>query len=425
MKKKKLGFRLFILSALFIPALQVLFIVGYNSDYLIRFPFFIAILVLMIILFILMFTGLRIYVKNKDLDKRRLKKFPKTLLIIFFTLYIIGCTAFVGLLYGPRKNFKEWLITTAMKTMNHQYYCKWFYSKEDIEEVLNSNYIIESGDSTDASLINHDSSDTYTFENEYEEAILKRSKDTKYKIIELDVNGCKGYLAVIYDASKVKLAVTKYLGRYGQDVTKMAEENNAILAINGGGFYDPGNSSTGGTPNGITIADGKIVTKGEYGMQTLSGGIIGFNNDNVLMLLKNKSAEDAINMGIRDAVTWGPFLIVNGKASFIKGNGGWGYAARTAIGQRQDGIVLLLTVDSDKFRRRGADMIDLTEIMQRYGAYNAANLDGGTSTVMVLPKDKANAYKTCTDNYCYINQPIDGELKPRTRSISDAWIVLE
>ena len=47
-KKKKIGFKLILLSLLFIPGLQVLFIVGFNSNYLIRFPFFIAILVLTI-----------------------------------------------------------------------------------------------------------------------------------------------------------------------------------------------------------------------------------------------------------------------------------------------------------------------------------------------------------------------------------------
>ena len=85
-----------------------------------------------------------------------------------------------------------------------------------------------------------------------------------------------------------------------------------------------------------------------------------------------------------------PFLIVNGKPSFIKGNGGWGIAARTAIGQRKDGIVLFLVVDSNYNRTKGATMADLVDIMQKYGAVNAANLDGGTSSVMVVEGEMIN-----------------------------------
>lgn len=425
-KKARLGFKLILFSLLLIPAMQVLFIIGCNSNYLIRKPFFVLICIINIILFICLFYGLKLHFEYKGSNRRKLKKQVKLFITVFMLIYILGCTIFTLLLYGPSTKFKNWLVTTAMQTMNHQYYCKWFYNDKQISEILNNNYVEESGESTDKSLINTDDKQPVTYENEYEEAVLKRDKNAKYKIIELDVNGCKGYLAVIYDPSKVKLAVTKNLGTSGQLVTKMAEDHKAVLAINGGGFYDPGNNSAGGTPNGYTIADGKIVTNGEYGVTTQAGGIIGFTEDNVLVLLKNTTAKQALEQGVRDAVTWGPFLIVNGKPSFIKGNGGWGYAARSAIGQRADGIVLLLAINSNATRTKGADMVDLTEIMQKYGAINAANLDGGTSTVMVLPKKQAQKYRPdCADNYCYINDPIDGDLLHRTRAIADSWIVEE
>ena len=432
-KKKKNGFKLIILSLLFLPALQVLFIIGCNSNYLIRFPFFILISALIVLFIVLLILGIRWFVKNKKANEKRLKKWMKIVFSIFMGFYVLGCITFVVLLYGPNDKFRNWLITTAMQTMNHQYYCKWFYDDATINEVLGSNYVEESGESTDTSLIEKVEykyrKDSY--ENEYEKQILDVDDDIKYQVIELEVNGCKGYLAAVYDPSKVKLAVTQRLGVSGQYVTTMAENNKAVLAINGGGFSDPGNSSDGGTPTGITISDGKIVTNGEYGTNNQSGGIIGFTKDDVFVLLKNTTAEQALNMGVRDAVSWGPFLIVNGKPSFIRGNGGWGYAARSAIGQRADGIVLLLVIDSNATRTKGADMVDLAEIMQNYGAINAANLDGGTSSVMVMPKDIAqskynalcNGYRDKT--YCPINDPIDGALKHQTRPIADAWVVVE
>ena len=149
-------------------------------------------------------------------------------------------------------------------------------------------------------------------------------------------------------------------------------------------------------------------------------------NDNVLVLMKNATGKKAIAAGVRDAVSWGPFLIVNGKKSFIKGNGGWGYAARTAIGQREDGIILLLVVDSNSTRTKGADMVDLTEIMSNYGAVNAANLDGGTSSVFVLPKKKSLKYiDSCAGDYCYINDPVNANLVHKTRGIATSIVVTD
>lgn len=125
-------------------------------------------------------------------------------------------------------------------------------------------------------------------------------------------------------------------------------------------------------------------------------------------------------MGIRDAVSMGPFLIVNGQKSFTKGNGGWGYAARTAIGQRKDGIVLMLVVDSNATRTKGASMKDLVDIMDRYGAINAANLDGGTSSVIV---EKHGTGKDAT--FDMLNDPIDSALRHRTRGIPTIFKVVE
>lgn len=431
-KKKKRGFRLILLSLLFLPALEVLFIIGCNSDYLIRRPYLFIIAALIVIFTILLIRGVLLYTKNKKASRRKLRKWLKVVLGFIITVYILGCSIFVGILYGPSEKFKSWLITTAMRTMNHQYLCKWFYSEDDIQEVLNRNFVKESGASTDKSLITKKKRKTYI--DEYDKEILDVEDGRKYKIIELEVDGQKAYLAAIYDPSMISLQVTKYLGKKGQYVTQMAEDTNAILAINGGGFREDGQLTLGGAPNGITIKDHKVLSNGEYG--TSAGGIIGFTDDGILMLLKNKTAEEALELGIRDAVSWGPFLIVNGESSQVGGSGGWGFGARTAIGQREDGIVLFLVVDSNAQRTRGADMADLLEIMERYHAVNAANLDGGTSSVMALPKtgglyddDPMPVCQETADNVaryaCPINDPIDSTWKHRSRYIADAWVVVD
>lgn len=420
-KNNKKRFLLRTLPLLFIPILICLTIISTHSNRLIIIPINYVIYIILSLFLYLLILGFFTIKKNGSKKQKR-KKIKKILFVLFMSVYIVGCASGIFLLYGPNDKFRTWFISTSMNTMNHQYICKWFYSDKEINEVIKGNYTKEIEEDTDTDLIDMQEKETYA--NEYEKQILKRDKDAAYKIIELEVNGQKAYIAVVYDPSKVKVAVSNGVGRYGQYATKIAENNKALLAVNGGGFSNAPDNQTGGRPTGVTISNGKVITDNTYSADAQSGGLIGMTYDNKLVLIKNATAYKAKSMNVRDGVSWGPFLIVNGKKSFIKGNGGWGYAARTAIGQRNDGIILLLVVNSNSTRTKGADMGDLTEIMSNYGAINAANLDGGTSTVMVLPKEEALKYKSdCTDNYCYINDPIDAALRHKTRGIPTTVIV--
>ena len=325
-----------------------------------------------------------------------------------FRLGIVGIIVVLVLLYGPYNGFRDWLITTAMTTMTHQYLATWFYDDDVINSVLDKNKVVETDETTDTSLIKTNaSSSSNNYANEYEKQILERDpKNNDYKIINITGKGYSGYLVAVYDPSRIKTVVTAKLGSSGQYLTTMAENNNALLAINGGGFNDPNFNSTGGSPLGITVTNGKYVTTDSY---KGSGGLMGFTEDNKFVLGK-MTVTEAKKMKIRDAVTFGPFLIVNGKSSEVLGNGGWGTAPRTAIGQRKDGIVLFLVIDGRTASKPGADMDDLIEIMERYGAYNAANLDGGTSSVLVV-------------NNTIVNDPIDSTGAHKTRPISTGFIV--
>ena len=429
LKKKKRGLLLVVLSLLLLPGLEVLLMVGFNSSKLIKFPIFIAIIVLIILFTLLLIKGLGMYFKNKGASKRRLRKWIKAFFTFFMILYISGCVTLVVLLYGPSDKFKIWLITTAMATMNHQYLCEWFYSEDQINEVLNKNYIKESGESTDPSLIGKDKEEKVEY-NEYEKELLEHEEGETYKIVQFEVNGARAFIAAVFDPSMVRVEVTEKVGVIGEYVTHMVARNNAVLGINAGGFVDAGNN-LGESPTGVTIVNGEIVTNNEYGVATSTGGIVGMTEDNVLVLLKDVTGEEALEMGVRDAVSWGPFLIVNGVSSEVSGNGGWGGGARTAIGQRKDGTILFLVVESNTYRTNGAGMEDLVAIMERYGAYNAANMDGGTSSVMVVPRNVAiNEYGAdCHDYFsqeaCNINDPIDATGTHQTRYIATSWIVVE
>ena len=406
MNMKKKGTLLILISLFLIFTSLVFFIIGCNSDTLVSDTNRRVALTILILGGILLIYSIFILIRYKH--RRGYKKGRVILFTILVSIYIVGCSSFLFILYGPFDNFKTWLITTAMSTMNHQYYCKWFYNSDEINKVLTSNSVGRSESDTDPNLITFEEEEKYA--NDYEKAVLQRAEDALYKVITFEVNGCDAYLAVIYDASKIRVGVSKNIGRSGQYIYDMAREQGAILAINGGGFYDPNYNGNGANPIGVTIADGKIITDEPY--DSMNGGIIGFDLENRLVLLRDASAKDAISYGLRDAVTMGPFLIVNGTMADIKGNGGWGYGARTAIGQRKDGIVLMLVVDSNEFRTKGASIKDLAEIMQKYGAVNAANLDGGTSSALVI-------------NNKLINDPINSALQHKTRGIPTIFKVVD
>lgn len=346
--------------------------------------------------------------RNKKVNNNSKKEISrsKKIIIIVISFFVTECLGMIFLLYGPLPKFRNWLVTTAMTTMNHQYLATFFYSDETIKKILEENKIIEPDSDTNLDIINTNSIRSTVYKDEYEKEILEHDEGETYKMIEVSGKTYSGYLVAIYDPSKIKLVTSKNLGIKGEYLIDMAKREKALVAINGGGFLDENGLGTGAEVEGIVIKEGKILNNKRY---TRNGGIIGFTKENKLYLGKI-SAEEAIKIGIRDAVEFGPFLIINGEASKSVGNGGFGLHPRTAIAQRKDGVVLFLVIDGRRINCIGADMDDLIEILQRYGAYNAANLDGGNSSALII-------------NNKLINHPINWDEKEETRPIATGFIL--
>lgn len=327
--------------------------------------------------------------KSKKVKRAKRKGTFAKILLVVLILALIGIMSLLFLLYGPWSGFRDWLITTAMSSMRHQYLATWFYDDKTIQECLNKNKVVEVSGVTDENtieIVDYDKKEEVVYANEYERQILEKDENNNdYKIIKIDGgNDYEGYMAVIYDPSRIEVATSSYIGRSGEYLTDISKKNNALVAINGGGFIDENNKGSGATPIGITMSKGKLLSN--------SGGtfgLIGFNNENKLLLGKITSTQ-AKQRGIRDCVSFGPYLILNGEKSQIYGNGGWGKAPRTAIGQRADGIVLFLVLDGNRTLGKGATIKDMIEIFERYGAINASNLDGGTSTSMTVKGKTVN-----------------------------------
>ena len=341
--------------------------------------------------------------------KKSVYKWPlkRKIVAAICIIYIIGFSSFLFLFYGPFVGFRDFWITSAMTTMNHQYLATWIYSEDTIQEVLENNSIIEIDEISNPDDIQFRKYTTAIYRNEYEKEILQKDPDNDlYKVINISGTGYQGFLVAIYDPSRIHIATTAYLGERGESILTVSERENAIIAMNASGFWDPNWDSNGALPHGTVIKDGKIVS--DFKDAGWAGGFIGFTYDDKF-ILGNMSADEALKMGFRDAIEFGPYLIVNGKRSFIRGNGGWGIAPRSAIGQRRDGIVLFLVINGRLASSIGADMVDLTDIMERYGAYNAANLDGGSSSALVI-------------NQKIVNTPVAGGTNG-LRDMPTFWVV--
>lgn len=205
--------------------------------------------------------------------------------------------------------------------------------------------------------------------------------DPSSGIIVEDITGVnfKGKVMLIKDPTRVNLAVTRDIGVMGEKVSELVQDRGAIAGINAGGFYDPDGKGNGAFPVGLTVQDGKLVHN-NVGEKEVN--IVGFD-DQGKMVLGNMTASQLETQHIREAVTFAPNLIVEGK-SVIPGDGGWGIAPRTGIGQRTDGTVIFVTIDGRQPNwSMGATLRDLMNVFEDYDAVNAVNLDGGSSTEMV------------------------------------------
>ena len=194
------------------------------------------------------------------------------------------------------------------------------------------------------------------------------------------------HIMIIRDPAQVYMA-TSTSGNFsrnvpGKRITEVIETEGAIAAVNAGAFFDNGTAGpeVGSTPEGLVIADGKVRWNSGKAPED---GFVGFNQDNIMVVAKTMTADKAMELNIRDGCCFGPVLIMNGEVSMEAYNSASGFNPRTALGQRSDGAVIFLCIDGRQAGSIGGTYADIIDIMLEYGAYNACNMDGGSSSVML------------------------------------------
>ncbi|GKX67920.1 phosphodiester glycosidase family protein [Inconstantimicrobium mannanitabidum] len=310
----------------------------------------------------------------KKLKKRKKNKKGLIAVFIVFELFFTLITAPFVLLYGPFENAKRIYVGSAMTSGRHQYLATLFLSKERIEKILSSN---EGNSNLDG------------VENNASTVVINGKHDNSIELFEFENSKYKGRMLVIKDPQRVKIAYTDSMYKKGETTSQMAMKNNAVAAINGGAFVDSSSNSTytgnGGTPTGIIISNG-VVKFNDLSSNNKKTDCVAFDNQGK-MYAGSYSINQLKELNVREAVTFAPTLVREGKPTNLSGGyGAGGIAPRTAIGQRADGSVVLMVIDGrDLVEGPGATMTELQTLMLTKGkCVTALNLDGGKSATMYL-----------------------------------------
>ena len=141
---------------------------------------------------------------------------------------------------------------------------------------------------------------------------------------------------------------------------------------------DPEGHGNGGVVNGALVIDGVNYGNAKKAKHSF-WKLIGCKYDNRLYI-SNLYESDVTEY--KWAMEFFPAIVVNGEC-VVRGTYGLGLQPRTAIGQAKDGTFMLLIIDGRQVGYSvGCTMATCGDILIKYGAYQAANLDGGSSSIM-------------------------------------------
>jgi len=311
--------------------------------------------------------------------------------VVFLSIIALLILALLGTLYvaflGPSMTARDMLTLSMLESSAAKFVPVVYLSHALVDEIVEYNSIVDTAEITDASLVSTypdgDADGAFTDETDGEWADYPDG----IRIDQILGGTYRGYVMLIRDPSRVYVATSSDFrsGQPGLRILDALRREGAVAAINGGGFPDVNGVGLGDVPTGLVFSKGRHLWGDE---NTVHSSVMGFDENDVL-IVGSFSVRMAREMGIRDALCFGPTLVVNGEAVEVRGLGG-GLNPRSAIGQRKDGTVILLCVDGRMPSSLGASFSDLIEIMLEYGAVNASNLDGGMSATLAYEGELVN-----------------------------------
>ena len=314
--------------------------------------------------------------KKKHVFGRLMAFLGLTLLCVILTLAGVVWVA----LRGPSPTMTGAVCNSLRETSALRWIPGLFLSEEELDS-----YLLKSTEDLDTEQVNN--SLIHIAEARQSES----GPETPYlELVDIAYGTCRGKLLIVREPKSVILGTS---GRFGVDpglqLTEMVAKYNGLAGTNAGGFIDNNGLGNGGTPTGMVISEGEIL----YGEASTRYNVIGLDKDGVL-LVGTMTGSEALERGMKYGVSFvthdgiASSLIINGEVQTQ--NCGPGVNPRTAIGQREDGAILLLVLDGRSSKTLGATLENVVDIMLQYGAVNAGNLDGGSSSVMVYGDEIIN-----------------------------------
>ena len=352
--------------------------------------------------------------------KRFWKIFGRAALILATVLLVLAVTVLLGvkMICGSTSgSARQMFATTLLETGQLKFLVNWFLSGDEIRELVDGNSMEEFSGSVDPSLIVISSDVSSGQSSSSSQGGVSTDpaghggEEEDISVITIAGRTFTGTLMIVRDPSRVSLATIYPWREIGVTLDKLVKSAGAVAGVNGGLYRSTNN--TGGSPLGVVVSDGKILYNKPKDLRGLV--LIGLTEDNILQIIDISGMtpaqlEDTVReKKIRDATVFQEessdknnhfvWLVVNGEARKLNGMGS-GLNPRTAIGQRADGALLLLVTDGrGTSGHLGASASDLIDIMLAYGAVNAANLDGGSSTCMYYD----GAYLQTSVTFYYAN----------------------
>lgn len=315
--------------------------------------------------------------------KRTILKILSTVLTAVLVL-VIGLYGVMWVLAkGPSPTASRTFVMSVKETSAVGFLANLYFSQEEIDEIMGSGAAEPPAAELDTSLITVSPPKPVYLDSDSGEDENSNKKDG-IEIVEVTGIGYHGLMMIVDDPSRLIVGVPDSFGGAGLTLMQMMEKYGTIAGINAGGFYDPNGNGGGGIPDGMVICDGEIL----WGDEGVSVSTIGFDADYVLHV-GNMTLADAREAKLQWAVSFGPALVVNGSPVSAEALQS-GVNPRTAIGQRADGAVLLLVIDGRQIDTLGATYGDLADIFLEFGAVNASNLDGGSSSLMMYEGEIIN-----------------------------------
>ena len=322
----------------------------------------------------------------------------RCLLILFITVALLAAALYGAMFIivnGPSPTVGKLFVLSLKETSAGGFLAHWYMSDEEIA-ALQAEKAEELSTEINPALIKlperveDETNDGTNIPSVEPSTGDENQKDPRLEGIEIhEVSGgtYNGKMLVINDPTRVFVGVPDRYGEnaHGLSLSAMIEKYDAVGGTNAGGFVDPNGSGTGGIPDGIVISEGNLL----WGELDASYSLAGLDANGLLYVGK-MTGEKAMELGLQYAVSYGPALIINGEPCNATRSLGGGINPRTAIGQRKDGAILLLVVSGRQIDSLGATLDDLIEVMLSFGAVNASNLDGGSSSLMKLDGEFLN-----------------------------------